>query len=122
MTFSFFGFLPFRRWDELSTPVFLVFPGDSDSKESTCHVGDLGSISGLGRFPGEGNDSPLQFWPGEFHGPCRVVKSLDTTEKLSLFFVCFHLLFFELESLMPCYIFLMICLLYLMSMSQLFFS
>ena len=31
------------------------FPGDSDSKESACHVGDLGSISGLGRFPGGGH-------------------------------------------------------------------
>ena len=36
------------------------FPGDSDSKESTCSVGDLGSIPGLGGSPGEGHDSPLQ--------------------------------------------------------------
>ena len=33
----------------------------SDSKESVCNVGDLGSIPGLGRFPGEGNDKPLQY-------------------------------------------------------------
>ena len=32
-----------------------VFPGGSDSKESACNVGDLGSIPGLGRAPGEGN-------------------------------------------------------------------
>ena len=31
-----------------------VFPGSSDGKESTCNVGDLGSIPGLGRSPGEG--------------------------------------------------------------------
>ena len=35
------------------------FTGGSDSKESVCNVGDLGSIPGLGRFPGEGNDYPL---------------------------------------------------------------
>ena len=30
------------------------FPGGSDSNESTCSVGDLGSIPGSERFPGEG--------------------------------------------------------------------
>ena len=37
------------------------FPGGSDSKESAYNVGDLGSIPGLGRSPGEGNGNPLQF-------------------------------------------------------------
>ena len=32
-----------------------------DSKESTCSLGDLGSIPGLGRSPGEGNSYPLQY-------------------------------------------------------------
>ena len=36
------------------------FPGGSDGKESTCNVGDLGSIPGLGRSPGEGNSYPFQ--------------------------------------------------------------
>ena len=36
------------------------FSGGSDCKESTCNVGDLGSIPGLGRSPGEGKDYPLQ--------------------------------------------------------------
>ena len=31
------------------------FPGGSDSKESACNVGDVGSIPGLGRSYGEGN-------------------------------------------------------------------
>ena len=31
------------------------FPGGSDGKESTHNAGDLGSIPGLGRCPGEGN-------------------------------------------------------------------
>ena len=33
----------------------------SAGKESTCNVGDLGSIPGLGRAPGEGNSYPLQY-------------------------------------------------------------
>ena len=36
------------------------FPGGSDSEESACHAGDLGSIPGSGSYPGEGNDYPLQ--------------------------------------------------------------
>ena len=40
----------------------LGFPGGSDGKESTCNVGDLGLIPGLGRSPGEGNDNPLQYF------------------------------------------------------------
>ena len=31
------------------------FPGDSDSKESTCNAGDLSSVPGSGRYPGERN-------------------------------------------------------------------
>ena len=34
------------------------FPGSSDSKESACRAGDLGSIPGLGRYPREGNSNP----------------------------------------------------------------
>ena len=33
----------------------------SDGKEFTCSAGDLGSIPGLGRFPGGGNGNPLQY-------------------------------------------------------------
>ena len=36
------------------------FPGGSEVKASACNVGDLGSIPGLGRSPGEGNGNPLQ--------------------------------------------------------------
>ena len=39
----------------------MAFPGGSDSKESICNVGDLGSITGLGRSPREGNSYPLQY-------------------------------------------------------------
>ena len=37
------------------------FPGGSDDKGSVCNVRDPGSIPGLGRYPGEGNGSPLQY-------------------------------------------------------------
>ena len=37
------------------------FPGGSEGKASACNVGDPGSIPGLGRSPGEGNDNPLQY-------------------------------------------------------------
>ena len=39
----------------------LVFPGGSDGKESACNAGDLASIPGSGRSPGEGNGNPLQY-------------------------------------------------------------
>ena len=42
------------------TPL-LDFPGGSAGKESACNAGDLGSIPGLGRSPGEGKGYPLQY-------------------------------------------------------------
>ena len=35
--------------------------GDSDGKETACNAGDLGSIPGSGRSPGEGNGNPLLY-------------------------------------------------------------
>ena len=35
--------------------------GDSEGEESACNAGDLDSIPGLGRSPGEGNGTPLQY-------------------------------------------------------------
>ena len=49
------------RRDRLPTPVFLGFPCGSAGKESTCHVGDLCSICGLGRSPRKGKGYPLQY-------------------------------------------------------------
>ena len=37
------------------------FPWSSAGKESTCNAGDLGSIPGFGRSPGEGKGYPLQY-------------------------------------------------------------
>ena len=63
------------------------FPGVSEGKESACNVGDLGSIPGLRRSPGEGNGNPLQYsclenpmdraaWQATVHG----IAELDMTE------------------------------------------
>ena len=39
----------------------VVFPGSSDSKESDCNAGDVGSVPRSGRSSGEGNGYPLQY-------------------------------------------------------------
>ena len=41
--------------------VFPGIPGGSDGKESAFNAGDLGSIPGWERSPGEGNGNPLQY-------------------------------------------------------------
>ena len=78
------------------------FPGSSDSKESTCNVGDLGSIPGLGRSPEGGHGNPLQYSCLENpHGQRSLagyspwgLRELDTTEQLTtaqhLSIVCIH--------------------------------
>ena len=55
---SWVGKIQWRR-DSLPTPVFLGFPGGSAGKESTGNMADVGLISGLGRYPGEGKGYPL---------------------------------------------------------------
>ena len=37
------------------------FPGGSEGKASACNAGDLGSMPGSGRSPGEGNGNTLQY-------------------------------------------------------------
>ena len=81
------------RRDRLPTPVFLGFPGGSAGKESSCKVGDLGSIPGLGRSPGEVKGYPHQYFGLEnSHGLYSPWghKELDRTEKLSLHFTLVH--------------------------------
>ena len=48
------------------------FHGGSDSKESACKAGDVRSIPGLGRSPGEGNSYPLQYSGLENSMDCTV--------------------------------------------------
>ena len=82
--------MPWRR-DRLPTPVFLGFPGCSEGKESTCNVGDLGSVPGLGKSHGGGHGNPLQYscWEDP-HAQRSLVgcspwgrKESDTTERPS---------------------------------------
>ena len=65
------------------------FPYSSIGKESACDAGDLGSIPGSGRYPGEGNVNPLQYscleksmdkgaWQVTVHGLVRVRHDLAT--------------------------------------------
>ena len=68
---SWVGKICWRR-DRLPTLVFLGFPGGSDGKESACSAGDLGSIPGLGRSPGEGKGYPLQYSGPEKSMDCIV--------------------------------------------------
>ena len=42
--------------------VYVDFPGGSDGKASVYNAGDLGSIPGSGRSPGEGKGNPLQYY------------------------------------------------------------
>ena len=48
------------------------FPCGTAGKESACHVGDLGSIPGLGKSPGEGKRYPLQYSGLEYSMDCIV--------------------------------------------------
>ena len=83
--------------------IIYLFPyhGGSDSKESACNVGDLGSVPRSGRFPGEGNSNLLQYsclensmdrraWRG--YSP-RGLKESDTTEAINTFTFHYFLLF-----------------------------
>ena len=45
----------------LQSDLCLGFPGGSEVKASACNAGDLGSVPGSGRSPGEGNGNPLQY-------------------------------------------------------------
>ena len=68
---------------------FLGFPGGPAGKESTCNEGDMGSIPGVGRSPGEGNGNPLQYsyledpmdggaWWAAVHGVAKSRTQLST--------------------------------------------
>ena len=62
------------------------FAGGSAGKESACTPGDLGSIPGLGRSPGEGDSYPLQYsgLENSMDSPWGRKES-DTTERLNIF-------------------------------------
>ena len=72
--------------------IIKVFHCGSAGKESACDAGDLGSIPGLGRSPGEGSGNPIQCsclenpidrgaWWATVHG---VAKSWKELKQLSM--------------------------------------
>ena len=83
---------------------YSVYSDGSDSKASARNAGDLGSIPGLGRSPGEGNGNPLQYsclenstdggaWWATVHG---VAKSQTQLSDFT-FFIFFQLIVFVLQ-------------------------
>ena len=55
-----------KQWNRKPLPNLLTLnllgtTGSSGSKESSCNAGDLGSVPGFGRAPGEGTGNPLQY-------------------------------------------------------------
>ena len=65
------------------------FPSDSVVKNLPANAGDLDSIPGLGRYPGEGNGNPIQYsclrnpmdrgaWRATVHGVARAGHDLET--------------------------------------------
>ena len=70
----------FLGWEDLlekgkaTHSSILGFPCGSGGKESTCNAGDLGSISGLGRSPGEGKGYLLQYSGLENSMDCIVLE------------------------------------------------
>ena len=92
------------------SPTNIGFPGGPEDKESSCNVGDLSSISGLGRSPGEENGNPLQYsWLEKSHQWRSLAcyspwggKVSDTTERLHFHFstnTCWTALFFPFSFL-----------------------
>ena len=72
----------------IAITLFLGFPGGSEVKVSASNAGDLGSIPGSGRSPGEGNGNPLQYsclenpmdrkaWQAKVHGVAKSQTQLS---------------------------------------------
>ena len=69
----------FKKLHTIKYMCVCVYPGGSDGEQSACSVEDLGLISGLGRYPEEGNGYPLQYSALE-----NSMEELDTTEGLTV--------------------------------------
>ena len=82
----------FHSFEWLSNIPFF-FPDSSVGKESACNVGDLGSISGLGRSPGEGKGYPLQYSGLENPMGCidQGVSELDKTKQFTYIHTHIHI-------------------------------
>ena len=93
-------------------------PGGSEDKASACNAGDLGSIPGLGRSPGEGIGNPLQYsclenpmdrgaWWATVHGVAKsrtrlsnfthITHTTSPTESKRLFYTSVSLLLSHIQ-------------------------
>ena len=82
----------------ITATIYLGFSGGSEVK--ACNAGDLGSIPGLGRSPGEGNGTPLQYpclenpmdggawWATAVHGVSKSRTRLSDFTFTIYFLVC----------------------------------
>ena len=81
---SFYKHLPPFTWERMGYPLQYSWASlvSSDGKELDYHEGDLGSIPGLGKSPGEGNSYPIQYsclensmdrgaWQATVHGVAK---------------------------------------------------
>ena len=62
--------------------MIMGFPGGSAGKEFTCNVGDLGSVPGLERYPGEEKGYPLQYSGLENPMDCIVHEVTESQARL----------------------------------------
>ena len=102
------------------------FPRSSVGKESTCNAGDLGSMPGLGRSPGEGNGNPFQYpclensvdrgvWQAIVHGVAKSQTWLS--EKHTFFNSHFYLCNFS-SNASPLYLILIIWIFFIFCLSH----
>ena len=92
---------------------FSGFPDGSVGKEPAYNVGDLGSFSGSGRYPGKENGNPLQYsclrnpmdrgsrW-ATVHGVARVGHDLATKPPPHSFQILFPFGYYRILSKVPC--------------------
>ena len=95
------------------------FPGGSDGKAPVRNMGDLGSIPGLGRSPGEGNCTTIQYpclenpmdggaWWAIVHG---VTKSQTQLRDITFTFIFHctdtqHFIYLSVDGYLNCFHFL----------------
>ena len=100
--------------------ILMGFPGGSKGKELACNAGDLGSIPGVGRSPGEGNDNPPQCsclgnpmdrgaWQAIVQGVTKIWTQLSDfhshSKNVMFLFGCFYSLCFSDLYLFQAYLF-----------------
>ena len=82
-------------------PPLWVFPDSSAGKESACNAGNLSSIPGLGRSPGEGKGCPFQYSGLENPMDCIVHGVTKIWTRLSDFHSLTGSYFIDMSSSLP---------------------